>query len=291
MPALPVELHIAGTGEIDQQTAILVTNPLHVTVLPRVARSLPVRIENLSGDAFNGTVSLSGGSGRNASVPLVLKPGDKEATIQLSLPDGTGPRYSTGLTVRDQRGAVALTVPPAEYRQIDDWSRYAAGAVPDDYNLVPEGDAKVASEQTLTFAAPPAGPPMPGMAVFKITYRFDEGWKFLQVMPKTDALKQLDGQPKALGLWVYGDGKGNLARMRFTDATGQTFQPGGEAITWQGWRYIEFPLNANNAGFWGGAKDGVVHYPIHIDTLFLFDSANRKKQAGEVYISGPTLVY
>ncbi len=74
------------------------------------------------------------------------------------------------------------------------------------------------------------------------------------------------------------------------DATGQTFQPGGEPMRGKGWRWIQFPLDDSRAGHWGGANDGAVHFPLHVNSLLLIDSADRKKTEGSVYVSSPTLV-
>jgi hypothetical protein len=89
-----------------------------------------------------------------------------------------------------------------------------------------------------------------------------------------------------------GVGEGNLARIRFTDSTGQTFQPDGERMTWKGWRWVTFPLDGSGSGRWGGANDGFVHHPIRLDTLFLVDNPDQSKPArGEVWISSPVLAY
>jgi len=280
-----------------QETQIIVTNPLRVTLLPRVGSVLPVRVENPTGGAFRGTLNLTDTRDiAPAKMPIQFQSGQTEQTINLPAASNVAAEangfYGVGLNIQDDRGKVVLSLPVEEFHAADNFASYAVDTAPGGYAIVPEGDPKVASEQTLTTATPPAGLPAPGMGALKITYRFDAGWKFVQVQPKTNALKAIKGQPKALGLWVYGDGSGNIARMRFTDATGQTFQPEGEAVKWKGWRYITFPLDGTHAGFWGNDKaDGTVHYPIHIDTLFLFDSANRQKQEGTVYISSPTLIY
>ena len=75
------------------------------------------------------------------------------------------------------------------------------------------------------------------------------------------------------------------------DSTGQTFQPDGERLDYTDWRYIAFPLKGTAQGHWGGANDGVVHYPIRLETMFLMDSAARQKTAGTIYIASPTLVH
>jgi hypothetical protein len=91
-------------------------------------------------------------------------------------------------------------------------------------------------------------------------------------------------------MWVHGDGTGNTLRLRVVDATGQTFQPGGEVMRDKGWRYVTFSLDSSHAGHWGGANDGLVHYPLRWDSLLLIDSTHRKKTEGTVYVSVPSLI-
>jgi len=74
------------------------------------------------------------------------------------------------------------------------------------------------------------------------------------------------------------------------DATGQMFQPTAAAIDWTGWRHLTFDFNVP-AGHWGGANDGVMHYPIHWDTLFLLDDVSRQKTEGALYLAAPALIY
>ena len=151
------------------------------------------------------------------------------------------------------------------------------------------GRAAIGAAGKAVVMAPP-GLPNPPESALKITYRFEPGWKFVRVAPTTVALKKIDGQPRRFGVWIFGDGHGNIPRLRFVDATGQTFQPDGEPITWTGWRYAVFPMDGTHAGHWGGADDGVIHYPIAWDSLFLLDSAKRGGTAGTVYIAGPMLI-
>jgi hypothetical protein len=40
--------------------------------------------------------------------------------------------------------------------------------------------------------------------------------------------------------------------------------------------------------YWGGANDGVVHYPIRWDTVFLLDGT-RIATSGVVYFSSPII--
>jgi len=53
---------------------------------------------------------------------------------------------------------------------------------------------------------------------------------------------------------------------------------------------VLFPLDDPRAGHWGGANDGLPHYPLRWNTLLLIDSADRHQTQGEIYLSGPTLM-
>jgi len=289
-----VSLNISGLGRIAQETQIIVTNPLRVTLLPRHYNVFPVRVENPSGEAFGGTAMLHPGPSvlrpRLLKLPVVFKTGEMEKVLKFNFPEEFEASYQAGLTLGDEKNHLVLDMPAAIFRTVDDFARYTGGPL-DTYKIVADGDAKVASEQTLSGAASPEGLPVLGTGSLKITYRFEPGWKFIRVVPQNDTAKKIEGQPKALGLWIYGDGEGNLARLRFVDATGQTFQPSGPAITWKGWRYVTFPFDSASSGHWGGAADGVIHYPIAWDSLFLLDNPTRAKTQGELYITAPTLIY
>jgi hypothetical protein len=187
----------------------------------------------------------------------------------------------------------------ATFRFFDDFSHYAGGDLNKSWRLVADGDVEIGAKLHLSAGAPPGGPPAPGIGVLELQYHFEPGWKFMQLVPQSLPLKKIEGRPKELGLWVYGDSQGNVVRLRFTDSTGQTFQPAIQSmdagsssgkIDWTGWRYVTFPLDGANAYHWGGAEDGAVHYPIHFDSLFLLDSANRHETEGTVYLAAPTLI-
>lgn len=282
---LRIEWEIEGMGTLAQETALVAKSPLRLTPLPRAGTVLPLRLENPSGEAFRGKVRLSGIEGLKAPVPeapVELGAGETEKLARVRVEAGEGPEYRLGALVEDGEGRAVLRIPSRRFARVDDFSR------PADYSLHPDGDAKVASEQTCETGAPPEGPPFPGMASIRIVYRFDPGWKFIRLAPK--AAKPIDGKPVSFGLWIHGDGEGNSPRLRFLDSTGQCFQPSSPPIDWKGWRYVTFPMDGTESGHWGGANDGVVRPPIRWDTLFLLDGA-RKKTQGTVYLAGPTLVY
>ena len=156
--------------------------------------------------------------------------------------------------------------------------------------IAADGDAKIASQQSIEASGAPD--PLPGLnsPVMKLRYECDQGWKFFRVIPSESKSREITGTPAGFRLWVYGDGQNASPRLRLVDATGQTFQPSAATIDWTGWRYLEFDFNAP-AGHWGGANDGVIHFPIHWDTLFLIDNVSRQKSEGILHVASPSLIY
>ena len=289
---LTLTLLVDGMGKLQQQTDVIVTNPLQVVVQPIESDGLPVRLENPSGDAFAGTLKIdctAAGKTTTRTEKVKLADGKQEQTAYLPV---TGPLadYTVAVLVTDADGRIQLNVPARHFQAYDDFSRFPAHEAPADYALVADGSASVASEQALTADSPPEGPPSPGLGVLKLTYRYDAGWKFVRVAPKTEALKKIDGQPRSLGIWVYGDGEKNALRLRFIDREGQTFQPGVPDVTWKGWRYVEFAMTGKDSFHYGGPDDGIVHYPITLNTFILLDSAGQKATSGTIYLSGPTWI-
>jgi len=287
-----LECEVEGMGRLVQLVPCVATNPMIVTVLPPAGDAVLVRIENPSGDAFAGSVSLSDLEGLKVAAPkqpLRFSAGEREKTVRFPL-SAVAAAYRLGVRIEDEGGRIAVSAPTARYALTDDFGKYTAETLAAAYELVPDGDKAVASTQALSAAAPPEGPPAPGVRTLKIAYAFEAGWKFIRLAPRAEALRPIEGQVRAFGLWLYGDGSGNLVRLRFTDTTGQTFQPGGEHLTWKGWRYVRFPMDGSDAGHWGGENDGMVHWPIRWDTMLLIDSAARQKTGGEVYLGWPVLV-
>lgn len=293
MPA-QLSFRVDGSAPVVQETAVVITNPLDLLILPPHGNRVSMILRNPSGEAFGGTVVLTTASEDGVSsrlqIPVRLDHGTTEVVLRGALEQRLAVS-TVGGELRDARGTMQIKLRPRTFRPVLEKLQAAAGTLQASLQLIPDGDARVHSDQTLAETTPPEGAPEPGMATLCLTYRYDEGWKFVRVAPALDVSRSIPDRPTALGLWIYGDGKGNIPRVRFVDATNQTFQPDGEAITWKGWRYVEFPMDGTRAGRWGGANDGIVHYPIRWDTLFLLDSAGGRATSGEVWFAGLTFIY
>jgi len=286
-------VEVDRAGPLVQTTRVIVTNPLRVVLGPPVAKGLTVRVENPSGEAFQGAVRLTEISGLGADTPsmrLALRPGELVKDLRFALRDDRVSGFRLGVRIEDAQGRAQLVLPPARMSLVDDFSRYTAETLAGAWRILPDGDPKVASTQSVTVGEPAAGP-SPGGKGLKIAYRLGKGWKFIQLMPQTDALKKIDGRPKALAMWVHGDGSRHAIRLRFTDASGQTFQPDGPRLDWKGWRYVAISMDATSAGHWGGPNDGVVRYPIHWDSLLLIDGTRSETGPLEVFVISPVLTY
>jgi hypothetical protein len=281
-----------GIGQVSQEFAVRSRHPLRVTVLPVCGGVLPVRVDNPNGTPFDGRILL-GSSGKSAARPpatLHFAIGETTQTLEFPFDGEVGQAYSVSYIVEEQYRAdwvSVLDISGNTYTPLEAFAAYPIGEpLPfSDYQIVPDGDPKVKSEIIGTIVAAPAGLPGGSEHALRIAYDFDPGWKFLRLAHNADLL----GKPVALGMWLYGDGSGDLLRARVTDATGQTFQADGGSITWKGWRYVSFPLNGQ-AGHWGGANDGVIHIPLRMDTPLLIDSPGGRGGKGVVYVTGITLI-
>ena len=224
------------------------------------------------------------------AIPIRLAKGRSHELVALPLLAKARPFFRLGWGLRDELTCHDMLEGPDEFLVVKGFDTLTVESIAASYQLHTDGDAKVRSTQSVSLAQPPDGPLAPGMAALKIAYDFDPGWKFIRLAPKADDLKKVEGKPNALQMWVYGDGSGNRARMRVIDSTGQVFQPDGGAIDWKGWRQVVMRLTDEHIGHWGGKNDGVIHWPIRLDTLFLLDSAQKQKTAGDIYLAAPLWV-
>ena len=300
---LSVDLPGAFSFSFTDRTYFVCGNPLEVETYPDTQGHLICRIRNPSGDPFIGDVLLIHGGDEAhslaASEPLRIESGEKEKIVKLA-----------GARIEDLPLKLVIASPDCSKEAYHTCLEIPLGVIrPMETGVLEslvvrgDGDSKVASEQSLASAQPPEGASPAGGGSFQLHYKTAAGWKFFEtssphrMIPPIHEGASLDDSasfPSRFSIWIYGDARGCLLRTRFKDKTGQVFQPSGPKIDWKGWRYVTLPLKPDEKepfAHWGGANDGIIHYPIQWDALLLLDNVSREPLEGDVYLSSPTLNY
>lgn len=97
---------------------------------------------------------------------------------------------------------------------------------------------------------------------------------------------QISGSPEAIGIYVYGNGKGHWLRGEFDDNDGEkflvNFTEAAPGIDWtNSWKYLRIPL-----------KDAILHwtnpnaslnFPITWKKIYLAETDDNKKNSGTIY--------
>lgn len=271
---VPVDVtHKLSPKEIATQR-VLVANAKPMSIQLGVGESgLSVNLLNPMGREFKGVLRVRSMATKRALTKLVqFTLVDRLVSVPFNdfTPEETKGSFIATL---EQGSLIRLSTEPMRRLAYDQLGRGTA-------SLQQDGDGKLHAETSLAFE-----PTEKGMAA-EVTYKFPDGWKFLMLKPEGEWQKPIVGKPKTWGMWVYGDGSGNQLRMRFNDASGQTFQPDGPTIDWKGWKWVQFTLDGASGGHWGGIADGVVRYPIRFDALVLVDSVASAQRSGRLRFAG-----
>ncbi|MEU7531287.1 phosphodiester glycosidase family protein [Saccharothrix sp. NPDC042600] len=109
-------------------------------------------------------------------------------------------------------------------------------------------------------------------AGLKISYDFSQstGTRTAYAIPPKPIV--VEGQPLALGAWVYGHGRGEWTAFTVTDNAGLTRSLYGPYITWTGWRYLEVPVPAGLA------------FPLRINRFYTIETKADRQYKGEVVV-------
>ncbi len=262
--------------------------PLTLSVRPALGGVMEVAVGNLGCGEFAGTATLTDIMGLEPTLtrlPFTLKDDGVASILRFPLAKVPAGEYQAGVKI-EVGGQVLLEQPARRFTSIPADPFLAS-------RVLPDGDAKVRSRQTIEVASVPFDPPGTGQAAMvRISYQMEAGWKFIQAAPPANTAVAIPGQPTAFGCWIHSPAPSGLSpRMRVKDATGQVWQPTGEPLNATGWQYVEFPLDAARCGHWGGRNDGVIHYPLSWEAFILLDNVARTPTAGSVTLTVPLVVY
>jgi hypothetical protein len=259
-----------------QQFTSIVGNFVNLTLLPPGSGFELLRIENPSGAPWQGRARILSGNGQDlAALPydLSIPAGATHQDVRLPLdhpPQTPGPQLQ--ITAEGGTFTTPLPVPMP-------WGT--------EFKVVPRGNDKVMSTQSIAPATPPEGAPPSQTPCFEIKYHFDPGYKYIRVIAAKDP-PPIQGKPDAVGLWLDGDGQTCRFRGLCRDSTGQVFQLPGAHLVWKGWQFLRMPMSGQ-IEHWNGANDGRIHYPIVWDSMVI--DGIKGPVDGDVYFSAPTLEY
>ncbi|HDP97840.1 MAG TPA: T9SS type A sorting domain-containing protein [bacterium] len=102
-----------------------------------------------------------------------------------------------------------------------------------------------------------------------------------------DCSHQISGTPEAIGIFVYGDGKGHWLRGEFEDADNEkflvNFTDADSGIYWSdAWRYLRIKFD-DALPHWGNPA-AELNFPITWKRIYLAETDESKKDAGVIYL-------
>lgn len=122
-----------------------------------------------------------------------------------------------------------------------------------------------------------------GNKSLKLDYDFtqmtDQSISFVEFGKDGEGIK-LEEKPKAIGMWVYGDGKNHWLRTRITDVyNNQIKLTFADEVNWTGWKWVEAHI-----------PDGTA-YPVTLKNIYLAEINETRKDTGTIYIDNLRIMY
>ncbi|MBE2224664.1 MAG: hypothetical protein IAF02_24200, partial [Anaerolineae bacterium] len=122
----------------------------------------------------------------------------------------------------------------------------------------------------------------------KINYEFTSSNNDYVVFMQNNPI---EGEPTALQIWVYGDGKGHYLNAWIIDREGQTWQIPFGNINHTGWKQMTGYIDTDQDWPWqhiSGPKNDTVDYPISFRGFVLDDANNAFNGTGDIYLDDLT---
>lgn len=142
-------------------------------------------------------------------------------------------------------------------------------------NLYPEGsDGSISLTQELA---------KEGSNALKLNYDFtkmtDQSIAFVEFGKDGEGIK-LEDRPKAIGMWVYGDGRNHWLRTRITDAyNNQIKLTFADEVNWTGWKWVEAHIPEGTA------------YPVTLKNIYLAEINETRQDSGAIYVDNLRIMY
>ncbi|WP_309383327.1 hypothetical protein [Cerasicoccus frondis] len=269
---------LVGASGVYQQVMITSENPLMIDVRADLPGKLTVDILNPTADPFSGRMAmrLVGSNKAPFEFPVDMGPRETIKTLEvplgIQLPLPSPVQLVLSQYVGDPRREIVLTQTGAmQFVGV-------RGLAPDSQKM-PQGWKLAESGELfvqLRAGQPPQGAPW-GDDTVMAAYRFEEPGATFSLKPINAGSVPIVERPTSVGMWINGDGSGNLLSVRWRDAQGKLYQPKARKIDWKGWNYITF------------ATDAAMEPPLQWDSLVYVEAASAS--SGALMVSGPVFSY
>jgi len=134
-----------------------------------------------------------------------------------------------------------------------------------------------------------------GVGTARLDYHFstrgNDYVAFELFQPQPIALA-LEDQPRALGVWVYGDGSGHRLNAWVRDREGETLQLHLGVVGAPGWRFLSVPLRSpiRTSDRIAGEGNGQLDFPVALAAVVLDDCCDTEVGVGTVYLDRLTAI-
>jgi len=276
----PMRVDVGASG-IFQTVTINVANPLMMDLRADLPGRLTIDLLNPSGEAFSGRLALEllGSEGPPPlEFPVSMEKGKTITQIEVPLGAGLPLPSAVRLVLRGavgnpRREIVIASTPPMQFAPSASFAARPDGT-PRNWRLNRPDSSAFADFRAGT---PPGGAPWADNGTLILAYRFQKPGAALSVTPADVAAETIIEKPASAGIWINGDGSGNLLSMRWRDAGGKIHATDPKPVRWKGWRYVSFPLDEDMPA------------PIQWVDLLRITAVN--DAPGAIMASGPVLTY
>jgi hypothetical protein len=272
-------IQLPGGNTLAQSGVFYHRDPVKITILPAVDNLAHLQIENPSGRAINGTITISNSPGTvTETQPIVMA--TNQTTAYVNFTTISKGMMEQGIRVKMYDTSNNLVYPANPVATSFKMVATHFSPPQSGYLSVVVFPAPNAAD-TITASFPTASD-IPGISSNKVVYKIDynltltQGNRYFGVNA-VNGSGQWDpvGGPWSptgftYGLWVNGDNSKVWLQATFMDSTGEKFQLRGPKVDWTGWKYVTFSPTDVSAR-WGGNNNGIMDGTITLNKILLVD--------------------